>query len=702
MSSEFSESTRSDELNSSPQAKGWVALLPQSLCWTLMRYIIAFSIVFLSTAAALWDRDIGVARVYDKLLKAHAALFCIMIVSTGITGLGAMWLWWNASTAHILKASRFLVLNWFEGLFSLGIASSVLSRDSYHFFVWTALRLLGQFAELLLLQGLIQHRFQSIWPALNQPRLASCLPRMLQAEAVLLMVGSIGFCAVCAQSSDLEAEVSKAVVFAIVLEAAWILIPFLFLTWVLLVFITLYSVDRRLQAAERVERQKVGTPSSWPKALRRSRQRALLQGFGMAVTLLSTGTIVGLFAALLVGGRHDEKLITSIVIAQCVNLLLNTVGVFLFSRGYRLMWQSSEPLPYPTICTCTCQPKCFRLPKKWPQDPHWETKTKDLARRGLRLRDLLDFYRMLGKDVMPSYQPDLHTTNDVVRLAIIPMTSTSCSSYAQVVNGAEGVTPRKMVTHTWSNLFRDLLASVVADALDEHTFEPIAELLSDDAGVHVVEELLQAQGSIDETYWICAFAINQHSGICGANPRGDVDPATQLPHPICSCSLPKAFNDTPPLNDAGESIPCEMNKFDDMMAYLSSCDESFAEVVAVDASLELFGRAWCIAELAEGQRMGMAQSLKLRNKAVLLERQRSLENLKVEEMTASRPEDVEAILSKIRADVGYASFNRNLQKLIFDKNIGLVTAWKNADALQQMEELSHVLKWARLSTAVTD
>ena len=51
------------------------------------------------------------------------------------------------------------------------------------------------------------------------------------------------------------------------------------------------------------------------------------------------------------------------------------------------------------------------------------------------------------------------------------------------------------------------------------------------------------------------------------------------------------------------------------MAYLSSCDESFAEVVAVDASLELFGRAWCIAELAGGQRMGMAQSLKLRNKA---------------------------------------------------------------------------------------
>lgn len=28
-----------------------------------------------------------------------------------------------------------------------------------------------------------------------------------------------------------------------------------------------------------------------------------------------------------------------------------------------------------------------------------------------------------------------------------------------------------MVTHTWENLFRDLVAAVVADALDENTFD---------------------------------------------------------------------------------------------------------------------------------------------------------------------------------------------------------------------------------------
>ena len=28
-----------------------------------------------------------------------------------------------------------------------------------------------------------------------------------------------------------------------------------------------------------------------------------------------------------------------------------------------------------------------------------------------------------------------------------------------------------MVTHTWENLFRDLVAAVVADALEENTFD---------------------------------------------------------------------------------------------------------------------------------------------------------------------------------------------------------------------------------------
>ena len=193
----------------------------------------------------------------------------------------------------------------------------------------------------------------------------------------------------------------------------------------------------------------------------------------------------------------------------------------------------------------------------------WQRKVQELASRGLSLEKLLDFYKMLGTCVMHSFQPGVHTTNDVVRLAIIPLTSSASSSYADMVNETE-VFPHKMVTHNWSNNFRDLLSSVVADALGEHTFEFIAELLSERAGVPVVERMLRQQECMNKTYWICAFAVNQHRGICGSNPRADVDPVTHIPHPVCHCTAPKIFNTTLPVNSDGQSIECEMNKFDDM------------------------------------------------------------------------------------------------------------------------------------------
>ena len=139
-----------------------------------------------------------------------------------------------------------------------------------------------------------------------------------------------------------------------------------------------------------------------------------------------------------------------------------------------------------------------------------------------------------------------------------------------------------------------------------------------------------------------------------------------------------------------------MNKFDDMMAYLAGKDESFAEVIAVDEKRDLFERAWCMAEVAEAKQMGMEQNLKLRNKETLIIRQNTLRGLDVKQMQASRPEDVKAILAKIPDT---KAFNDYLQDLIFDQNSGLLTNWHKADALQQMEEASRVLRWARISEA---
>eukprot|EP00929_Paragymnodinium_shiwhaense_P083088 TRINITY_DN44126_c0_g1_i24.p1 TRINITY_DN44126_c0_g1~~TRINITY_DN44126_c0_g1_i24.p1 ORF type:complete len:117 (+),score=13.59 TRINITY_DN44126_c0_g1_i24:238-588(+) len=66
---------------------------------------------------------------------------------------------------------------------------------------------------------------------------------------------------------------------------------------------------------------------------------------------------------------------------------------------------------------------------------------------------------------MLHYNKDVHTTHDVVRAAIVPLTEASGLSYAAMVSGGPGVVPDRMVTHTWSNLFRDTMAALVADAL---------------------------------------------------------------------------------------------------------------------------------------------------------------------------------------------------------------------------------------------
>eukprot|EP00929_Paragymnodinium_shiwhaense_P083083 TRINITY_DN44126_c0_g1_i12.p1 TRINITY_DN44126_c0_g1~~TRINITY_DN44126_c0_g1_i12.p1 ORF type:complete len:220 (+),score=21.56 TRINITY_DN44126_c0_g1_i12:481-1140(+) len=95
----------------------------------------------------------------------------------------------------------------------------------------------------------------------------------------------------------------------------------------------------------------------------------------------------------------------------------------------------------------------------------WARKVEELSQRGTRLSDLLNFYEGHGKQYMLHYNKDVHTTHDVVRAAIVPLTEASGLSYAAMVSGGPGVVPDRMVTHTWSNLFRDTMAALVADAL---------------------------------------------------------------------------------------------------------------------------------------------------------------------------------------------------------------------------------------------
>ena len=492
-----------------------------------------------------------------------------LIISTGVAGLGALWTWLVAPSKHILQVSYFLMLNWIQGLLTLHftISATRCSPDKEFIIgsdngqeVSLYLRMSLFICEILCLQALAKSRFSSLWT----PRYRECCCKYLTFEAVLLCLSTLALVMLrlthqtdAFESFEWLMRIFKSIVaiwfICIVLAAAT------FLGWVMQVVTKLccmYAVLTRVLRVV-VKEQLADVAMS----LRSSRREVLIQAAGVAFSLMSSCLLVyGVYIhAFLFHARYSS--IAECSPAICINLVLNTIGAVLLSGAYRFLSGAPvETSAFKASGLCSCQRRKLQRMKpklkKTDKGIEWDRKTQELAVRGISLHNLLLFYKQLGDSVMPSFQPSVHTTNDVVRLAIIPLTATSCSSYAELVNQHKEVLPQKMVTHNWSNLFRDLLASVVADALGELTFEFIAELLSDTAGVNMVQEMLKVQGRFHNTYWICAFAVNQHSGICGANPRGDLDPVTMIPHPICCCNTPKIFNKTPPLNPQACEIWC--------------------------------------------------------------------------------------------------------------------------------------------------
>merc|ERR1712211_41843 len=112
-----------------------------------------------------------------------------------------------------------------------------------------------------------------------------------------------------------------------------------------------------------------------------------------------------------------------------------------------------------------------------------------------------------------------------------------------------------------------------------------------------------------------------------------------------------------------------------MIAYLASRDANFGQVIAVDAEFNLFSRAWCVAELAEAHKLSMHQVMMVRSHITLDRNESMLRGLRVEHMEASRPEDVQAILSKIS---NVEQFNKELQALIFH----IVADWRGLDSME--------------------
>eukprot|EP00438_Fugacium_kawagutii_P029345 Skav212252 [mRNA] locus=scaffold499:142138:144906:- [translate_table: standard] len=106
-----------------------------------------------------------------------------------------------------------------------------------------------------------------------------------------------------------------------------------------------------------------------------------------------------------------------------------------------------------------------------------------------------------------------------------------------------------------------------------------------------------------------------------------------------------------------------------MMYHLSQHKPNFRQAVAVDVSLQLFNRAWCVAELVEARRLKLPQQLVVYSRdSVSSEKTSSLKKIRVQNCQASRPEDVEEILAKIDDK---EKFNTELQAALFDDSDSL-------------------------------
>ncbi|CAJ1330757.1 unnamed protein product [Effrenium voratum] len=668
----------------------------------------------------------------------HVGFYAILIASA-VAGTAACLMYQNAgSSSHILSAAGYALLNWFQGMVGAvlpaheraksGCAYGMLHQtfapqelsnyddnDYYkEYYGVIIVRTLLFLAGLIWMQHLMVRRVLAVEATSRRTLGGRCLATSIAVQKVCAIVAcavSIWIYTSIGRMAEASEEVSPAatalshyhvsfwrscstctyfvglLVLQLILGVGNFL---LFVATAVTVIVVMRLIWRDISKALHITYEFAPTHPRTRRAaqqLKRARIVVRRQLAGVAVNAVASSMLLPLAVKTVLDGRgyvDTTDLATSAAI-QVLDSLTCVAAALILSGGYKRpirhrQLQSSEQ--------CSCQFATVESLQGAPDltsqlsatcigraSTAWSMKVADLAGRGVTLKELLSFYSEL-KTVMPHFKASIHTTHDVVRHAIIPLTKHKRSSYVQACSDDRCGRPHKMVTHWWGNRFVDLVAAVVADALEESSYGLVSRLMQKDIGI--VEKILDESGHLMDCYWICAFCVNQHASICGQNH--DKDSVTGQPHPLCDCGLPKYY-------DGDE---CEMNKFDEMMAFCAARDPNFCQVVAVDSDFGVFTRAWCMAEMAQASNLGITTHLKLRDKEGLIRTGARLRDLDVREMKASRVEDVEHILAKIPDK---DAFNAALQNIIFDSRSGLLAAWRDLDSSRQMGEAGRLLFW---------
>ena len=692
VSSETSETGKS---SGDPSVrKPWCRWLPRS-------YVLVL-VINATATLLLWPAD----AQYPCPLKFRLFFFGLMLSSFGAGCVAAFLVRRAEASGHTKWACGYAIINWIQAMLgSLGMNNplwgywqctyGVIPDRDFGGDIWySALalcRLLLYLVASFWMQTLIASRLDLLEQSSNRNYRSSCFRKLMWAQvfgtavALLLIAGMVLEMVTTGVSNSGSIILVTSIMSLMAIGGITLLCNAAASIVAICSFRKSYSELRRICRLAEANEASISARSS----LRRARRFAGLQGMGVSFSLVFTVLLVPVRVvsiavasnyALESSDRYDALTVVLFLI-QAFDALGNAVAVLLLSGSHRM---AKVERSQGSQCGCWKVEKAehSRNQQTSHEDVNWTRKVEEFSMRGMTLRSLLTFYQE-NLPSMPDwkYAPREHKTRDVVRRAIIPLTSSEeCAFSVSAFNKDGPKRAQVMVTHNWGNSFSDLLAAVLSDALQECSFSLPAELLQEDCAF--LQDLLAKMGRLDETYWICAFAVNQHISICHSNPY-DRDPFTNQLHPVCQC------NSTNIVDPDGRSASSEINKFDDMMRLLATTG-GCRQVIAVDKSLDLFRRAWCVAEIAEAKRLQMDQSLKLSSRAALQGRARTLENLDVRDMRASSEKDKELILGKIQ-DVD--DFNAKLQVLIFDPKSGLVATWNAMDSLQQIGEVGRLIRW---------
>eukprot|EP00930_Biecheleria_cincta_P063047 TRINITY_DN48535_c0_g1_i1.p1 TRINITY_DN48535_c0_g1~~TRINITY_DN48535_c0_g1_i1.p1 ORF type:complete len:576 (-),score=118.59 TRINITY_DN48535_c0_g1_i1:121-1848(-) len=258
-----------------------------------------------------------------------------------------------------------------------------------------------------------------------------------------------------------------------------------------------------------------------------------------------------------------------------------------------------------------------------------ERTVADLHCRGFALAQLLKFvedHDLRNKESL--------STAEVVRDIVIPCTSSQRCAFADVMPAFSGLdvhyglvdipagrkTANVFVSHCWSSTFMSTVRTILQFAAGKDSLDPFC----------------YTKDQLSMTFWLCIFAVNQHTAICGTarNP--------------CSCGSTKLFPPDP---------QCEIDKFDGIMQRVRQ------HVVAMDVQLEVLKRVWVLLEISVAFKLGF-QSVFLGNVPEDLLAQGASCMPRVQDGEATDPADKRRILQSIKEDIGFDEFNLRVSSLV--------------------------------------